>query len=115
MARWTFAVNCGGHLMPHPLTVFGINSAHDASACLLLDGQLVVAIAEERLSRVKHQAGFPHRAVEYCLRVASLESLNAVDCVVLNQSPATDFDLELRQGGYNGRLITNPSHHLLHA
>ena len=99
----------------NPLTVLGINSAHDASACLLVDGSLVTAIAEERLSRVKHQAGLPNRAVEYCLQVGKLKSLNAIDCVVLNQSPSTNFDLELRHSGYNGELITNPSHHLLHA
>lgn len=101
--------------MAHPLTVLGVNAAHDASACLLVDGALVAAIAEERLSRVKHQAGFPRGAVDYCLRAAGLASLNAVDCVVLNQPPSTDADVDLRRGGYDGELVTNPSHHLLHA
>jgi carbamoyltransferase len=93
----------------------GINSAHDASACLLVGGELRIAIPEERLSRVKYHEGFPYKAVEHCLSVAGLESLNSVDCVVMNEYPFTDFDLELRKGGYGGRLITNPSHHLLHA
>src|SRR5437660_3761957 len=44
--------------------VLGINSFHaDASAALLKGGQLVAAVAEERLNRVKHFAGFPARAV----------------------------------------------------
>lgn len=97
------------------LAVLGINSAHDASACLLIDGKPVVAIAEERLSRVKHHEGFPYQAVDYCLRASGLESLQAIDCVVLNQFPARTFDLEIRDNGYRGQLITNPSHHLLHA
>ena len=95
--------------------VLGVNCAHDASACLLLDGRIVVAIAEERLSRIKCHEGFPYLAVEYCLSAAGLESLNAVDCVVMNEYYFTDFALELRNRGYSGQLIENPSHHLLHA
>ena len=101
--------------MPQPLAILGINAAHDASACLLINGQIVVAITEERLSRSKHQAGFPFRALEYCLRAAGIKSLDVLDCVVVNQPPSLNSDLELRRQGYTGNLITNPSHHLLHA
>lgn len=98
----------------HPV-VLGINSAHDASACLLVDGELKIAIPEERLSRAKYHEGFPYEAVKHCLQVGGLKELNSVDCIVMNEYAETDFDLELRNGGYTGRLITNPSHHLLHA
>lgn len=101
--------------MTQPLAILGINAGHDASACLLIDGQILVAIAEERLSRTKHQAGLPIRALEYCLHTAGIKSIDAVDCVVLNQPPALSADQDLRRQGYNGHLITNPSHHLLHA
>lgn len=101
--------------MAHSLAVLGINSAHDASACLMLDDKLTVAISEERLSRIKHYGGFPHKAVEYCLRVGGLPSLDSVDCIVLNEHTWTDFTLDLRNNGFQGELITNPSHHLLHA
>ena len=95
--------------------VLGINSAHDASACLLINGELVVALCEERLSRVKYHSGFPKLAVRYCLDAAGLPGLDAVDCIVLNQYLMSDFDVELAVSGYRGQLITNPSHHLLHA
>lgn len=95
--------------------VLGLNTSHDAAACLLTDGELRVAISEERLSRVKYHEGFPHLAVQYCLDAAGLPDLNAVDCIVLNQLPECDYDVTLRVGGYRGRLIANPSHHLLHA
>ena len=41
--------------------ILGINAYHpDASACILQDGKLVAAVAEERLGkRFKHIAGFP--------------------------------------------------------
>ena len=51
--------------------VLGVNAYHgDASAALLVDGQLVAAAEEERFNRLKHCAGFPRLAVEYCLKVA---------------------------------------------
>ncbi|HST47703.1 carbamoyltransferase family protein [Jatrophihabitans sp.] len=95
--------------------VLGLNTSHDAAACLLVNGELVTAICEERLSRVKYHEGFPHLAVRYCLDAAGLPDLNAVDCIVVNQLAECDYDTDLLVGGYTGRLITNPSHHLLHA
>ena len=41
--------------------------SHDASACLFHNGNLIAAIQEERLSRVKHQGGFPYKSIEFCL------------------------------------------------
>jgi len=51
--------------------VLGLNSTHDAAAALLRDGEIVMAVEEERLSRVKHHFGVPKRAVETCLAAAA--------------------------------------------
>ncbi|HEX8080493.1 MAG TPA: carbamoyltransferase C-terminal domain-containing protein [Jatrophihabitans sp.] len=95
--------------------VLGINSAHDAAACLLINGEIAVAVPEERLARTKHYEGYPHRAVDYCLRSAGLAGLTAVDTVVINEYVKDDTGLLVRQAGFNGDLIVNPSHHMLHA
>ena len=48
--------------------ILGLNAFHgDASAALLEDGQLVAALEEERLNRIKHWAGFPALAARACL------------------------------------------------
>ncbi len=48
--------------------ILGLNAFHgDASAALLSDGQLAVAIEEERFNRIKHWAGFPALAAKACL------------------------------------------------
>src|SRR5437660_12748585 len=95
--------------------VLGINAAHDASACLLIDREMAVAVAEERLSRSKHDRGFPQRAVEYCLEMID-GGLEAVAAIVLNESVRTDYGLMLKQDPkFSGKLIVKPSHHLLHA
>jgi len=53
--------------------VLGINAFHaDASAVLLADGECAGAIAEERLNRVKHFAGFPKLAIRKVLDMAGI-------------------------------------------
>ena len=95
--------------------VLGVNAAHDAAACVMAGGRVLAAVAEERLTRLKHQQGLPSRAIEYCLDAAGLDGLDAVELIVLNEFPMTDFALELQRRGFAGGLVVNPSHHLLHA
>ncbi len=53
------------------MKILGLNAFHgDASAALLRDGQLVVALEEERLNRIKHWAGLPVGAAKACLEGA---------------------------------------------
>jgi carbamoyltransferase len=54
--------------------ILGANAYHgDVSAVLLRDGEIVGAVEEERFRRVKHYAGFPHMAVEACLRLGKVD------------------------------------------
>jgi carbamoyltransferase len=45
---------------------------HDSSACIVRDGELLFAVAEERISRVKHDAGFPQLSIRACLDFAGV-------------------------------------------
>ncbi|MFI0367314.1 carbamoyltransferase [Actinomadura sp. 1N219] len=45
---------------------------HDASAVLLHDGQVVAAVEQERLSRIKHTNRFPGAAIRACLDRAGI-------------------------------------------
>jgi carbamoyltransferase len=49
--------------------ILGLNAFHaDSAACLLIDGQLVGAVAEERLGdRTKHSPAFPANAIRWLL------------------------------------------------
>jgi carbamoyltransferase len=47
-------------------------TAHDGAAVLLRDGEVVAAIEEERLNRVKHSNFFPTEAIRFCLRQAGI-------------------------------------------
>ncbi|MFM7103030.1 MAG: carbamoyltransferase, partial [Verrucomicrobiota bacterium] len=64
---------------------------HDSAACLVRDGVIVAAAQEERFSRRRHDAAFPRRAVEYCLREAGI-GLGQVECVAFYEKPFLKFD-----------------------
>ena len=52
----------------------GINYSlmHDSSACIVRDGEVLFAVSEERLSRIKHDARFPDLAIRACLDFAGV-------------------------------------------
>jgi carbamoyltransferase len=73
------------------LIILGINAYHaDAAACILRDGVLLAAAEEERFRRLKHWAGFPSRAVAYCLQEAKVD-LGDVTQVAVNRSGRANF------------------------
>jgi carbamoyltransferase len=75
--------------------ILGLNAFHaDASACLVRDGVLVVAVEEERFRRVKHWAGFPTKAIRYCLENAGI-SIGEVDHIALNQDSRANLGAKL--------------------
>ena len=55
--------------------ILGISCYHpDSAACLVVDGNVIAAISEERLGfRQKHVGGFPHNAVQFVLDHANLK------------------------------------------
>src|SRR5256885_10422706 len=72
--------------------ILGISAYyHDSAACLVEDGRIVAAAQEERFTRRKHDAGFPERAIEYCLRHAGISSAD-LDFVGFYEKPLVKFD-----------------------
>jgi carbamoyltransferase len=73
------------------LNILGINAYHgDASAALLIDGQLVAAVEEERFTRLKHDTSFPHQAIRYCLDQAGLRPRD-LDHFALSRDPMANL------------------------
>lgn len=71
--------------------ILGINAFHpDASVAILKDGKLVFAVEEERLNRIKHSAGFPHRAVRYCLEKSDV-NLDKIDYIGFTNNVMANF------------------------
>ena len=74
------------------MRILGISAHyHDSAAALLVDGQPICAIEEERLSRRKNDASFPLSAIEWCLDRAGLEP-GQLDAVVFYEKPMLKFE-----------------------
>ena len=52
--------------------ILGLTTLGDSAASLIKDGELIAAAEEERFSRKKHHAGFPFKAIQYCLDDAGI-------------------------------------------
>jgi carbamoyltransferase len=80
-----------------PVWVLGISCHyHDAAATLLKDGAVVAAAEEERFSRRKHDAGFPEKAVAWCLESQGI-GIAEVSAIGFYEKPFVKFERILQQ------------------
>ena len=100
------------------MITLGINYSqmHDSSACLVRDGELLFAVAEERISRMKHDARFPHNAIRACLEFtnARAEQLDEVCFGWQNAGPVYRHDLKCYATGKMSLTYLNGLNSTLH-
>ena len=74
------------------MNILGISAFyHDSAASLIKNGEIIAAAQEERFTRKKHDAKFPHLAIQYCLREAGI-SASQIDNVVFYEKPFVKFE-----------------------
>ncbi|HYE33113.1 MAG TPA: carbamoyltransferase [Methylomirabilota bacterium] len=72
--------------------ILGISAFyHDSAAALVKNGEILAAAQEERFTRKKHDAAFPHKAVEYCLKEAGM-TVADLSFVAFYEKPFLKFD-----------------------
>ena len=54
----------------------GINVSHNASAALMVNGKIIVAIQEERITKKKNFTGYPKKAIQFCIDEANKREIN---------------------------------------
>jgi carbamoyltransferase len=87
--------------------ILGINAYHaDASACIYHNGQLIAAAEEERFRRIKHWAGFPTIAIEFCLKEAGI-SISEVDYIGISRDPKANFGKKVFSAIKNRLSVSN--------
>ncbi len=91
------------------MIILGINAYHgDASAAILCDGKLIAAAEEERFNRIKHSAGFPYKAIEYCLKEASI-NIEDVDHIAISRNPSANLHRKiiylLKKGKFINKMV----------
>ena len=72
--------------------ILGISAFyHDSAACILKDGEIIVAVQEERFTRKKHDSSYPQNAIEFVLKYSNLK-LSEVDQIVFFEKPFLKFE-----------------------
>ena len=64
---------------------------HDSAAALLIDGKVIFAIEEEKLSGIKHDNSFPFKAIQKCLEYAHI-TIDEVDVVCWYEDSDIKYD-----------------------
>ena len=64
---------------------------HDSAATLLIDGEIITAVQEERFTRIKHDDSFPFEAIKFILKKSNL-TLNDIDHIVFYEKPFLKFE-----------------------
>jgi len=71
--------------------ILGFRFGHDSAAALIIDGEIIADVAEERFTRVKNDTSFPIKSIEYCLEAGGVAS-DELDVLAV---PTTYFPREL--------------------
>src|ERR1041385_481985 len=88
------------------------HALHDGAAVLIRDGEVLAAVEEERLNRIKHSNCFPFRAIKQVLALSNV-TLDDVDRIAFNATRKTleqidqknfirDVQMRLPSKGKNG-------------
>ena len=87
------------------MKILGINHSNDAAAALVVDGRVLAASQEERFTRLKHDAGFPDKAIDFCLKSQGLK-LADLDAIGFFWNPGIHAEAPPR------RMVNSVRHHL---
>ena len=89
------------------MLILGLNMFHaDASAAIVVDGEVKFAIAEERLNRHKHFGGFPALAVKACLDAVGAK-ISDVEHVAVGQDSDANLVKKVRYALSNPAKVLN--------
>ncbi len=81
---------------------------HDSAAALVIDGKVIAAIEEEKLSGEKHDSSFPFKAIEWVLKYAQI-TIDEVDMVCWYEQPDLKFKRVKKQltGNFKDFLVNS--------
>ena len=74
------------------MKILGISANyHDSAAAIIVDGKVLYAAQEERFSRIKNDASFPDKSINYCLQESGL-SIEDIDIISFYDKPFLKFE-----------------------
>ena len=82
--------------MNKDIYIIGLNIYHgDSSACIMKNGEIIFAIEEERINRIKHWAGLPIESIKACLKFSNI-SIEKVDYIAINSNPFSNIFFKIK-------------------
>jgi carbamoyltransferase len=64
---------------------------HDSAATIVIDGKVICAIEEEKLSGIKHDSSFPFKAIQWCLEYTKI-TIDEVDMICWYENPNDKYE-----------------------
>ena len=64
---------------------------HDSAAALIINGEIISAVQEERFTRKKNDPNFPKKSIEYCLKKNNL-NISDIDYIIYYEKPLITFE-----------------------
>jgi carbamoyltransferase len=115
------AINWNANLNYHEVTQ-DFTHVHDSGATLLINGNHICSISEERLSRIKYEGNFPSKSIDYCLSVGNITPQD-IDLICVPSMCINIFYKQVNDNILHQKLneifpnakIKLVSHHLSHA
>lgn len=96
------------------MVILGISALyHDSAASLVIDGEIVAAVQEERFTRKKHDMCIPVNAIRYCLKAGKVHEKD-IDYIVFYGNPLLTLDRYMKNvlaGGSDSKSIIERSYH----
>src|SRR5687767_8365384 len=89
------------------MKILGINIGHDSGAALIDNGKMI-AINEERLSRIKMHHGFPYKAIDEVLSIngTKIQDLDIIAVEGKDIMPQFDVGFDDKEGDWKKKLVS---------
>ena len=72
--------------------ILGISAFyHDSAASLIINGEIVASVQEERFTRVKHDSSYPFNSINWILKSSNLK-LSEIDKIIFYENPQLKFN-----------------------
>lgn len=78
------------------MIILGINEDHNATATLLVDGEVVYAASEERITRIKNDVGYPYLTIEKALKETGIKPRD-IDLVAISAKHQDPIALKVKR------------------
>jgi carbamoyltransferase len=88
------------------MKILGISEGHNCTAAVMIDGEVIACVSEERFSRKKNDAGYPQKAINYCLQHAKIKPED-LDVVAFSST-----DLRLWWNGIRNEALFSVDDHI---